>query len=207
MAYPPSKEAFHQAFGAPSIPAAPMHFKDIGLEGAMARQFARNGAGWYLGRMFYLLGEGLEALESCVQAWSFLLPPALTEWVIIGFNAYGEILVMDEHGAQGTLSPVGALSPLTVSYLRHPDLNIFSLLADWLPNRKLGGFVDTSVYRAFLESSGRLLDDHEILGIRTALPLGGEMQLANFRPMSIFEYYQTTAPAYAKAYEQFRSPG
>jgi len=195
-------DTFHQAFGSPAVPAAPMHFEDAWLERLMSTRIARIGAGWYLGKMFYLFGEGLERLESCVKAWSFLLPPALTYWRIIGVNAYGAILLLDIEGAKGTLSPVGMLDPLTVDYLEHSHLNLFSLLGDWLPNRKLSRFLDISVYQEFLKTSRRLLDDDEILGIQTALPLGGAMTLDNFLPMNILDYYTATAAVYARAHEE-----
>jgi hypothetical protein len=193
---------FREALGPPVIAATPMKFRSEYLNYIMSRQISKIGAGWFLGRMFYLLGEHLERLEPCVRAWSFLLPPSLTEWAIIGFNVYGQILLLDQQGEKGTLSPAGMLDPLTVSYVSSPELDVISLLGHWLPQRKLSGFLDTSVYEQFLSTSRRLLEDDEILGIEQALPLGGEMALENFEAIDIVDYYEVTAPVYAKAYAE-----
>jgi hypothetical protein len=202
MSTPERPDRFQQAFDGPVVPATPMRFKDAWLDHMMSARYERIGAGWFLGRMFYLFGDDLKRLEPCVHAWSFLLPPSLTQWAVIGFNAYGCILVLDEEGGYGTTSPVGMLDPLTVTYVTDPTLDIYSLLNDWLPNRKLEHFLDTSVYQKFLEASGSFLGDDEILGIRVALSLGGEMDLKNFSQLPIIDYYQATGPTYASAHKR-----
>jgi hypothetical protein len=201
MAAQTHEDPFRRAFGPPAVPAPPMHFTDELLERQMTKRLEQIGSGWFLGSHFYLFGEGLERLAPCVEAWSFLLPAAL-RWQIIGFNSHGAILLLDGAGENGALSPVGLLDPLTVTYFHHANLDLWSLLGDWMPNGKLKSFLDTSVYQEFLKTSGRLLGDEEILGIRKALPLGGEMKLDNFEPINIVDYYRATGPAYAAAYEQ-----
>jgi hypothetical protein len=71
-----------------------------------------------------------------------------------------------------------------------------------MPRRHLPHFFETAVYLEWLKTSGRFLGDDEILGIRQALPLGGEMKLENFAPIHIVDYYRATGPVYAKAHAQ-----
>lgn len=203
MTEPEFVHPFCEALGAPVIAATPMQFRSAYLNDVMSRQISQIGAGWFLGRMFYLLGDGMQRLEPCVRAWSFLLPPSLSDWVIIGYNVYGQILLLDQDGERGAMSPVGMLDPLTVSYVSDPELDVAALLAHWLPQRRLPGFLDTSVYEQFLTTSQGLLEDDEMLGIEQALPLGGEMTLENFSEIGIVDYYEAVAPVYAKAYAEF----
>lgn len=192
---------FVDAFGPPDQPAPAMHFTEPFLEEIWQRRHQRTGAGWFLGRFFFLLGDGLERLAPCLEAWAFLLPPA-SERRIVGYNAYGALLIMEDETESGTVAPVRMLEPTTVTYWAEPECVYTTLLSRWLPDRHIPRFFDTSVYEQWLKTSGRFLGDDEILGIRQALPLGGEMKLENFTPINIIDYYRATGPVYAKAHAQ-----
>jgi hypothetical protein len=197
-----NQDPFHQVFGPPAIAVPRMHFRGAGLEHMMTRRLAHTGSGWFLGRMFQLFGDGLDRLNPCVEAWSFLLPPALERWLVIGFNAYGALLLLDEAGEKGTVAPIWMIDPLTVTCFGHPQLYLYSLLDDWLPNRRLPRFLDTAVYEQYLRAAGSLLENDEFLGIRAPLPLGGSIQLDNFSRVDIIDYYAATAPVYREALER-----
>ena len=117
---------------------------------------ARTGAGWFLGRFFFLLGEGLERLTPCLEAWSFLLPPA-EERRILGYNAYGTLLVMDDEEQDGLVATVRMVDPLNVIVWSDPECVYTTLLNHWLADRALPNFFDTSVYLEWLEGAGRFL--------------------------------------------------
>src|SRR3954454_18474880 len=91
-------EAFSAAFGKPD-PATPpgLHFESDGFHEIMwRRNVDKIGAGWFRDRFLYLFGEGLEPLHACLDAWSFLVPPATSERMIVGRNAYGAIAFLDD---------------------------------------------------------------------------------------------------------------
>ena len=195
---------FVTAFGPPDEPAPPLHFTERFLEDNWRRRQQRTGAGWFLGRFFFLLGDGLDRFTPCLEAWSFLLSPPAAERKIIGYNAYGALLILENETEEGLVAPVRLLEPTNVLYWGDPECVYGTLLNRWLPRRHLPHFFDTGVYEQWLKTSGRLLGDDEILGIRVALPLGGQMTLENFTPMNLVDYYRATGPAYARAHEQFQ---
>lgn len=194
-------DPFVTAFGPPDTPSAPLQFAEPFLQEIWQWRQQRTGAGWFLGRFFFLLGDGLDRFTPCLDAWSFLLPPA-SERRIIGYNAYGALLVMEDEVESGIVAPVRLIEPTTVIYWADPECVYTTLLSRWLPDRQMPSFFDTSVYVQWLKESGRFLGDDEILGIHAPLPLGGEMKLDNFSPMNIIDYYRATGPVYAKAFEQ-----
>lgn len=159
------------------------------------------GAGYYLDRFLYLFGEGLERLEECLEAWSFVVPP-LENRVILGYSAYGAILVL-EHGDDASKEMVKVLNPLTVQYFGDRNLTFGSLIGSWLPERRIPRFFDTSVYDEYREKSGDL-EPFEILGIGVPLTLEGKMELDNFAPQDIVAYYRDAAPAYKKAFAKMK---
>jgi hypothetical protein len=195
------RDSFVEAFGAPDATASPLQFTEPFLQRSWLRRQQRTGAGWFLGRFFFLLGEGLERFTPCLDAWSFLLPPA-RERRIIGYNVFGALLVMEDEAEGSMAAPVRMLDPMTVVYWSDPECVYTTLLSRWLPDRHLPRFFNTGIYTEWLKSSARFLGDDEILGIRAPLPLGGKLQLNNFSPINIIEYYQATGPVYEKAHQQ-----
>lgn len=79
------------------------------------------GAGWFLDRFVYLFGDGLEPLKACLDAWSFVVPPH-ADRKIIGRNAYGAILVLED-GEDLDKESVHVLDPVNVDYkvVRYAD--------------------------------------------------------------------------------------
>ena len=156
------------------------------------------GSGWYLDRFLYLFGEGLEAFLPCLEAWSFLLGPE-GERMIVGRNAYGALLVAEEPSERGVAAPIGVLDPLNVRYWANPDVAFGNLIGNWLPTRALPDFFDTSLYMAWREVTGDVLELSDALVMKQPKPLGGRMEAANFQIEDLVDYYRTTGPIYARA--------
>ena len=156
------------------------------------------GAGWYMNRFLYLFGQGLDRLGSCLEAWSFLVKPG-KERMIIGRNAYGALLVAEEPTKQGFTCPMYVLDPLNVRYWTHPSLVFINLLGYWLPENKLPDFLDHSLYDAWAQVTGDVLELNEILAMKEPKPLGGNMVASNFQIEDLEAYYRSTGPIYANA--------
>ena len=195
------KNSFTQVFGNADEPAKPIQFNEQFLEEDWKWRQQTMNAGWFLGRYFYLLGEGMKRFNPCLEAWSFILPP-VKERRIIGYNVYGALLIMENETEEGIVAPIRLLDPTNVVYWQSNECVYGTLLTRWLPDKLIPNFFNTGVYKQWLEKSERFLDDDEILGIRSAIPLGGIMNLENFTPMNIVNYYQATGTAYAKAYKE-----
>lgn len=160
---------------------------------------SKTGCGWFLDGFIYLFGEGLDKLEPCLDAWSFLLPDKAHRQ-IIGRNAYGSLLVIEGQEKNGTVAQLGILDPLRCMYWQPYHLSIMNLVGLYLPEKNLPGFLDDrSVYDFFHKAMGSRLELDEMLAIKVPLMLDGEMSPGNFQVENMIEYYQTTAPIYRKA--------
>jgi hypothetical protein len=155
------------------------------------------GAGWYLDGFVYLFGPKAAALQRCLDAWPFVVPPKPGR-VILGRNAYGMILVADDPA--GHENTVYVLDPFTVRYYTLQWLQFSTLLGRFLPERLIPHFLDDSVYRAWQRSTGRTLEGDLVLGPKIPEGLGGELTLANVMLDDIFAYYESMAPIHAKAF-------
>jgi hypothetical protein len=164
------------------------------------RLYPEIGAGYYRDRFLFLFGEGLTALRPCLDAWSFLLPGDVTENMIIGRNAYGALLVLENPNQFGPKERVSVLDPLAVAYRRYADLDFVGLIGYWLPENELPQFLDQSVYDDWRRQTRSFLEPGQILAPKTPLGMGGAMELGNFQVEDIVSYYQTTAPIYRKAF-------
>ncbi|HEX8108828.1 MAG TPA: hypothetical protein VF516_13945 [Kofleriaceae bacterium] len=195
-------EAFVAALGRPD-PAGPpgLSFPNPVDQETWDYLYPEVGAGYYLNRFLYLFGANLSSLEPCLQAWSFLLPTDGAR-VILGRNAYGALLILENANLSGTKSRVYVLDPIGVVYRRNPQAALENLFGYWLPNKALPNFFNSGIYDTWVAGSGRYLADDEILGIKVPLGLGGSLALDNFQPEPIVRYYQTTGPIYAKAFAQ-----
>jgi hypothetical protein len=190
-------ELFHAAFGPPN-PAV-----EDGLPHATPYWPAMKdhcGAGYFLDRYLYLFGTGLERLHACLDAWSFIVPPRTPGRTILGYNAHGCIVVLEDPKSV----EVRVLHPLVVQYWGDPSLDFVSLIGRGLARRELPLFFDTSVYEAWRAESGRYLAPGRILGMGVPLSLDGEMTLGNFAEQDIVEYYEQAAPAYAEAFASMK---
>jgi hypothetical protein len=164
---------------------------------------AEIGAGWYRDGFLYLFGEGLDALDACLDAWSFVVP-ASPKRMVLGRNAHGAILVLENEGEPQT-ERVCLLDPFTVSYTPVPNTRFLNLVARALPKGELPSFVDDRAYRAWREQNGvKRLELEQILGFKTPKSLGGTLTPDNLQLEDIVEYYQTTAPIYADAFAKLK---
>lgn len=200
-------DAFVAALGRPD-PAAPpgLSFPNPVDQGNWEYLYPEIGAGYYLNRFLYLFGDQLRSLQPCLEAWSFLLPTDGAR-VILGRNAYGALLVLENANLSGPKSRVHVLDPVGVVYRRNAQAALGNLFGYWLPNKALPNFFNADVYDEWIARSGRYLAEDEILGIKRPPGLGGSLELDNFQPEPIVRYYQTTGPIYAKAFAQMASAG
>lgn len=192
--------AFKQAFGAPN-PAVPAGLQfQYSFEGTVWKLNApKLGAGWFRDRFLYLFGEGLETLAPCLEAWSFIVPPNSNR-LIVGRNAYGAIAYLDDANAAN--SKLSVVDPLSVSVISDYGLDLWRFIGRYLPENLMGNFLDDSVYREWVAESKLGLSLDLALAIKVPLTLGGEMTVDNFSVEGIVDYYQSTAPIYAKGIKE-----
>ena len=193
-------DAFTAAFGAPD-PATPngVRFSGFFTQEAWEELNAEIGSGWFMNGFLYLFGDQLESLRPCLDAWSFVVPPNPNR-LILGRTAYGAIFVLDNPGAKD--ERVCIVDPFTVTYWSDPNSVFGNLIGRSLPEREFPDHIlDAKPYEAWRKANevGRLEFD-DVLGIKTPRPLGGKLDPDNFQLESIIDYYQTTAPIYAKAF-------
>lgn len=156
------------------------------------------GAGAYLDGFIYLLGLEVNRYNVHLEHWSFLFPNE-KERDVIGRNAYGSLLVVEDATNEGTTGVVGVIDVLNVRYFTHPALDFMGLFGNWLPNERLPFFMDNSVYQQYRNEGGKMLGANEVLGIIEPLSLGGEMQLDNFQVEPLDTYYRTVTKIYRDA--------
>lgn len=193
------KELFVPVFGKPNpkVPNA-IHIEEPYRR---SRLWAINqkdvGAGWFMNRFLYLFGSGLERLIPCLEEWSFLIPPS-DDRIILGRNAYGALLILDD--PQSEQGQLGVLDPFQLVYWTHANMNFENLLGLWLPKKMIPGFLDTKLYDAWIKKRGSYLEDDFILAPTLPAGLGGEMEASNFQEEEIVTFYETRGPTYAKTF-------
>jgi hypothetical protein len=187
-------------FGPPD-PAAPpgLRFRTESWQELWDGIHPVTGAGWFCDGFLYLFGEGLERLHACLDAWSFLIPPADNR-MILGRNAYGALLVLDD-AEDVEAQCVHVLDPFTVTYGRVPHAHLLSLIGRVLPKRELRTFLDDSAYQVWLdEHELERIELNDVLGIKLPQALGGKLASENLQIEDIVDYYQSTGPTYAAAF-------
>jgi hypothetical protein len=201
-------DEFTASFGPPDPAAAPeVHFPNRYETFMWAGILEQTGAGWFRDGFLYLFGEGLTALQPCLDAWSFLVPPS-DDRMIVGRNAYGAIMVVDDVSA-GHRHKVRIVDPFNVTYDSDGDLRMHNMVSNWLPNGGWYGvglptFLDDGAYQAWRQHRDLgdvRLDFDQVLGIKVPQPLGGELVADNLQLENIVEYYQSTGSIYAAALE------
>jgi hypothetical protein len=197
-------ESFIKGLGTPNPRVRP----GIGLEGTPDQDLwemlaSEIGAGWFLDGFAFLFGKGINDLGPCVDAWSFLCPPYPNRRVI-GRNAYGALLVLDVGWGNKAGGKVWLLDPTRISFFSEQWLDLISLVGDWLPERRLPGFLDRKLYDDFVRQTGQRLDLRSILALKVPLSMGGTMTLDNVQVEDIEMYYRSTAPIYERAMEKIR---
>lgn len=163
------------------------------------------GAGWFLDHFVYLFGEGLEDFLPCLDAWSFLVPPGV-ERKIIGKNNYGALLVVENADAGFEKTTVHLVDPLQVRYWSDPNISLLNLCGNFLPQRRVPGFLDSEAHDDWIAANGDVeLELDDILGLKVPLSLGGELSADNLQLDGIVDYYRTTGPIYADAFAKLRA--
>jgi len=189
-------ERFLRAVGAPSPRAPPgLRFENEAEQLSWELLHKEIGAGSYLDGFLYLFGEGLDALLACLRPWSFLVPP-LPKPMIVGYNAYGTLLVLKDSAQP--LVRMGVLDPARVVWWDPGDLDFTGLIGTWIPDRLIPRFLDRGGYDAWLASGGRKLARGEMLSMKTPAALGGAFVPDNFEIADIVRYYQASGPVLAK---------
>ena len=192
-------DTFQRVLGKPAPSATPgLAFTNPNPEWEVVRQ--EIGAGWFYNRFLYLFGEGLEALQPCLDAWSFVVPPGHPDRKILGRNGYGAILVL-ENGNTLNQGSIHLLDPLNVRYWTDPNITLVTLCGNHLPKRRIPKFLDADAYDEWIAANGDVeLELEDILGVKVPLSLGGELTVDNLQLDGIVEYYQATGPIYADAF-------
>jgi len=163
--------------------------------------FTEFGCGRFQDGFLHLFSQDLDVLDPLLETWSFLLPEAEGRRKVIGRNAYGALLILEDFDAKGVIDLLCILDPITLSYWSDPNCVYTNGLGHWLPeNKVLPTFLDDRLYKA----TRSVLPDleftvTEILGIKVPLPLGGTMDPANFQVEDITHYYTSMAPIIRQA--------
>jgi len=121
--------------------------------------------------------------------------------MIIGRNAYGALLVLEDANKGGG-EHVYLLDPFLVAYTTNENLTMGSLVGRWLPDHELGTFTDDSVYRDWTKANEVEPELDDVLGFKTPRALGGTFDVDNIQLDGMIDYYSTTAPIYAAAFPE-----
>jgi hypothetical protein len=152
------------------------------------------GAGYFLNGFLYLFGADIREWDPCVEAWSFLYPRPEAKRLLIGKNAYGSLIILED--PEKSMPLVGILDIPTVTYYSHRDLDFYAFLNSWLPERQgPEEFWRTDIYDAFAAKSKEPLGMDALLGMTIPLELGGDWSFSNFEVREPVEYHQKTAAA------------
>jgi hypothetical protein len=189
-------EVFLRALGPASPPARPgLQFGGPFDQLSWETLHEEIGAGFFLDGFLYLFGEGLEPLLACLPPWSFLVPP-LPRPMIVGYNAFGTLLVVKD--SAGPTVRLGVLDPARVVWWEPPDLDFTGLIGTWIPDRRIPHFLDHAPYEAWRAAGGRRLALGEMLSMKMPAALGGQLVPENFEITDIIRYYQASGPVYEK---------
>lgn len=160
------------------------------------------GAGWYKNRFFYLFGRDLDRYSIILEDWSFALPSG-NNYKVIGRNAYGALLLIENYLVKGFTAPIRLLDPITPILWGDDQMVLMNCIGHWLPNNKIPHFSDSKLYDAFLKiTNTKHLETDEILAIKTPLALGGTLTADNFQIENIFDYYKSTAAIYVPLFKK-----
>jgi hypothetical protein len=132
------RAGFVKAFGAPNpslkmgIHFAASPFDHMGKVGH-GRRILRQ-------RVSSSLRRGIESPHRCL----FWVPPA-KDRMILGYNAFGSILVLEK--ASSPKGRVDVLDPFRLDYSTNPDFDFFGFVGVWLPMRRFPHIFDNELYR------------------------------------------------------------
>jgi hypothetical protein len=195
-------DAFVAAIGRPE-PAAPPGLRfDSSEQEFWESVHAEIGAGFFLGGFLYLFGEGLEELLPCLRHWSFLVP-GLERPMVVGYNAFGTLLVVTDRAA---IAPrLGVLDPARAVWWAPPALDFFGLMGAFLPQDRIPHFLERGPFEAWRARGGRQLRRGEMLSLVEPAALGGAFVPENFRVTDIGRYYEVSGPVLAEAGRKAKS--
>jgi hypothetical protein len=191
-------DQFIKVLGPPDPPAETgPACSDPAVAAALQALRAEVGGGWFKDRFLYLFGEELDTLKPCLDAWSFLVRGGSAKRTIIGRNAYGALLVMEDGNAA---RHVFVLDPFRVAYWGDYGLTLEELVGRALCGPGLlSEFLDDGAYRAWVKEFDAELDMEDVLGFKVPKGLGGTITADNLQLDGMVEYYQETAPIYEGA--------
>lgn len=194
-----AKQSFVPVFGAPAPSVSPaLRFRDSFVQGVWERIYADTGAGWFRDRFLLLFTKSLDRLKPCLDAWSFLVPAA-RDRVIVGRNAYGALLVVENANDMDTQHAY-VLDPFLAVYWTAPSMHLFNMIGKWLPENRIPNFLDDRVYKSWVKKRKAPLPDNVILAPKVPMGLGGKMAVSNVQEEDIVDFYKTSGPIYEKAF-------
>jgi hypothetical protein len=196
-------EAFIKAMGRPdpSAEGGPA-CHDPAAAAALQALRTEVGGGWFKDRFLYLFGDELDTLRPCLDAWSFLVRGGSAGRTIIGRNAHGALLVMEDGNAA---QHVFVLDPFRVAYWGDYGLTLQEAAGHALCQPGLlSEFLDDGAYRAWVKEYEAELDMEDVLGFKVPKALGGTISADNLQLDGMVEYYQETAPIYEGALRKQR---
>jgi hypothetical protein len=152
------------------------------------------GAGYFLDGFLYLFGEDVRAWDPCVEAWSFMYPRPETKRLLIGRNAYGALVLLEDPDGKPR---VGILDPPTMTYYSQAHLDLIAFIGRFLPEREgPESFWHSEPYASWAAESKEPLGMDAILGMTVPLHLGGTWDVSNFVIREPVEYHRRTAAAF-----------
>jgi hypothetical protein len=154
------------------------------------------GAGFYLDGFVYLFGEGLEDLLPALDAWSFIVP-SLSRPMILGYNAYGTLLVLLDRADAN--SRIGVLDVGRAVWWNPGTIAFSNLVGTWLPAGLIPHFLDRAAYVAWRNQGGRRLRIGEMLAPTTPPALGGTFVPSALEVTNLAMYCKVTGPIYERA--------
>jgi hypothetical protein len=153
------------------------------------------GAGWYWDRFLFLFGKGVGELDRCLRAWAPLAGED-NERILVGRNAYGAILVLDQARLNST-SKIRILDPFQLSYAGRDRTSFGDLFSTVIPDNTFPSFFSDRLYGIWRKREARLLGDNEILAPRVPEDAGGKWEIDNLAPEDLFAFYERTAVEWA----------
>jgi hypothetical protein len=160
------------------------------------------GGGWFKNRFLYLFGDELDALKPCLDAWSFLVRGGSSRRTIIGRNAYGAMLVMEDGN---DARHVFVLDPFRVAYWSDYGLTLDVLVGEELCEPALlAEFLDDGAYRAWIDQEQVDLEMEDVLGFKAPKALGGTITIGNIEIDGIVDYFEETGAIYAEEFRKLR---
>jgi hypothetical protein len=155
------------------------------------------GAGEYYNGFLHLLGTDISPLNDLLKYWSFLFSDN-NDRKVIGRNAYGSLLIIENESDEGTVAPVGYLDLINCQYVKNENLDFTGLIGNWIPNNRLTNLLESSIYESFI-NDGKIIQKDEIVAIKVPVPLGGKLEKENFQIENIFEYHSSISKIYQKS--------